>query len=234
MPRIVQLVSLLALAAVALVYAAAAPGARRDGNLVAKVGPGFSISLTDASGAAVTHLDPGTYTIAVDDESDIHNFDLFGPGVQKATDIEGTGTTTWTVTLTDGDYTFQCDAHVQTMKGTFTVGTGAPPAPAPAPKPTPKPKPATKLVASVGPGETISLRRTSGAPVRSLPHGRYAITVHDRASIHDFHLSGPGLSKKTTVPFVGTVTWVVTLKKGTYAYRCDAHAAAMHGSFKVT
>jgi plastocyanin len=231
-PRIVPLLSLLALAAVALVYVAAAPGARRDGNLVAKVGPGFSISLTDASGGAVTHLDTGTYTIAVDDESDIHNFDLFGPGVQKATDIAGTGTTTWTVTLTDGVYTFQCDAHVQTMKGTFTAGTGV--SPAPTPSPAPKPKAATKLVASVGPGQTISLRRTSGALVRSLAHGRYAVTVHDRASIHDFHLSGPGLNKKTTVPFVGTVTWVVTLKQGTYAYRCDAHKALMHGSFKVT
>jgi plastocyanin len=228
-PRIVQLFSLLALAAVALVYAAAAPAARADGNLVAKVGPGFSISLTDSSGAPVTQLDPGTYTIAVDDQSSIHNFDLFGPGVQKATDIAATGTSTWTVTFTDGVYTFQCDAHVQTMKGTFTVGSGAP---APAPKP--KPKPATKLVASVGPGQTISLRRTNGALVRSLPHGRYAITVHDRAAIHDFHLSGPGLNKKTGVPFVGTVAWAVTLKKGTYAYRCDPHKQFMHGSFKVT
>jgi plastocyanin len=228
--RIVQLVSLLALAAVALVYAAAAPGARADGNLVAKVGPGFSISLTDASGAAVTHLDPGTYTIAVDDEGTTHNFDLFGPGVKQATDISGTGMTTWTVTFTDGDYTFQCDAHVQTMKGTFTVGT---PAPAPPPPPKPKPK-AAKLVASVGPGQVISLRRPGGALVRSLPHGRYAITVHDRATFHDFHLAGPGLNKKTTVPFVGTVTWLVTLKKGVYRYQCDPHRQVMHGSFKVT
>jgi plastocyanin len=231
-PRIVQLVSLLALAAVALVYTAAAPGARTDGNLVAKVGPGFSISLTDASGAPVTHLDPGTYTIAVDDESASHNFDLFGPGVQKATDIAATVTTTWTVTFTDGTYTFQCDAHVQTMKGTFTVGTGT--APAPPPKPAPKPKAATKLVASVGPGQTISLRRPSGALVRSLPSGRYAIAVHDRAAFHDFHLTGPGVNKKTGVPFVGTVTWLVTLKKGAYRYQCDPHKQVMRGSFKVT
>jgi plastocyanin len=233
-PRIVQLVSLLALVAVALVYAAAAPGARRDGNLVAKVGPGFSISLTDASGAPVKQLDPGTYTIAVDDESAIHNFDLFGPGVQKSTDIAATGTTSWSVTFSNGVYTFQCDAHVQTMKGTFTVGTGVAPAPPPAPKPTPKPKAATKLVASVGPGQTIALRRTNGALVRTLPHGRYAITVHDRAGSHNFHLIGPGLNRKTGVPFVGTVAWAVTLKKGTYAYRCDPHAPFMHGSFKVT
>jgi plastocyanin len=229
-PRIVQLFSLLALVAVSLVYATAAPGARTDGNLVAKVGPGFTISLTDSSGAPVTQLDPGTYTIAVDDQSSVHNFDLFGPGVQKATDIAATGTTSWTVTFTDGVYTFQCDAHIQTMKGTFTVGTGV--APAPPPKPTPKP--ATKLVASVGPGQTIALRRTNGALVRSLPHGRYAITVRDRAAAHNFHLSGPGLNRKTGVAFVGTTAWVVTLKKGTYAYRCDPHAPFMHGSFKVT
>jgi plastocyanin len=230
--RIVQLVSLLSLVAAALVYAAAAPGARTDGSLVAKVGPGASISLTDASGTAVSHLDPGTYTIAVDDSAALHNFDLFGPGVKKATDIDGTGAATWTVTFTDGAYTFQCDAHPQTMKGTFTVGTG--PAPAPVPTPTPKPKPATKLVASVGPGQTISLRRPGGALVRSLPHGRYAIAVHDRATFHDFHLTGAGVNRKTAVPFVGTVTWVVTLKKGAYRYVCDPHAQVMRGSFKVT
>src|SRR5918911_2750606 len=59
----------------------------------------FVISLTDASGARVTHLDPGTYTIVVHDRSDQHNFRLAGPGVNQATTVDGIGDVTWTVTL---------------------------------------------------------------------------------------------------------------------------------------
>jgi len=92
-------------------------GKKLDGT----VGPGFDISLTDASGKAVTTLAPGTYTIAVDDEGNIHNFHLTGPGVDKATDIGGTGTETWTVDLKDGQYHYQCDAHSSEMNGDFTV-----------------------------------------------------------------------------------------------------------------
>jgi plastocyanin len=231
--RLVALAAVTALVALALVLAGEAPAARTDAQLLAKVGPGFSIGLTDASGNAVTHLDTGTYTIAVDDESDIHNFDLTGPGVSESTSIEGTGKATWTVTFGDGTYTFICDAHPQTMRGTFTVGTGVAPAPAPTPKPKPAPKPLPLLVASVGPGQTITLRR-GGALVRTLPHGRYRVTVHDRAAFHDFHLFGPGLDRKTGIAFVGTQTWTVSFRAGAYRYQCDPHKQVMHGSFRVT
>lgn len=104
------------LAAVSIAHSAST-----DGTLQASVGPGFVITLTQ-NGAKVTHLDPGTYTIAVNDQSAEHNFDLSGPGVSEATTVEGTGTTTWTVTFQDGTYTYVCDAHVATMHGSFTVG----------------------------------------------------------------------------------------------------------------
>jgi len=84
------------------------------------VGPGFTITLTE-NGQSVSTLSAGTYTINVDDKSDIHNFHLMGPGVDKATDVSGTGTQTWTVTLEKGSYTFQCDPHASTMHGSFTV-----------------------------------------------------------------------------------------------------------------
>ncbi|HEY6961989.1 MAG TPA: hypothetical protein VI408_08900 [Gaiellaceae bacterium] len=89
--------------------------------LDAKVGPGYSITLTQ-NGTKVTNLPPGDYTINVDDEADIHNFHLFGPGVDEATDITGTGTTTWNVTFQNGAYTYDCDAHPGSMIGRFTVG----------------------------------------------------------------------------------------------------------------
>jgi len=93
-----------------------------SGNtLTASVGPGFDISLTGADGAAVSTLSAGDYTIEVDDQSDAHNFHLTGPGVDETTDVGGTGTDTWTVTLDAGSYHFQCDPHSSTMNGDFEV-----------------------------------------------------------------------------------------------------------------
>ena len=93
---------------------------------------------------------------------------------------------------------------------------------------------ATPLTGSVGPGFTITLAQ-GGKKVTSLKAGSYTITVSDKAKIHDFHLLGPGVNKVvTTVPFVGKKSVTVTLKKGTYTYQCDPHAAAgMKGTFKV-
>jgi plastocyanin len=110
----------LSIAGLAAAVSVARP-ASTDGTLQANVGPGYSISLTQ-NGTKVTHLAPGTYTIDVNDQGDIHNFDLFGPGVKESTGVDTTGTTTWTVTFADGTYNYFCDAHPATMKGSFTVG----------------------------------------------------------------------------------------------------------------
>jgi plastocyanin len=90
-----------------------------------------------------------------------------------------------------------------------------------------------KLVATDGPGFTITLTQ-SGKKVTHLKPGTYTITVADKSNIHNFHLTGPGLNKKTGVGFKGTTTWKVTLKKGTYKYVCDPHKSFMKGSFKVS
>jgi plastocyanin len=114
---------LLALSCAGLVAAVAvARSASTDGTLQATVGPGFSISLTQ-NGTRVTHLEPGTYTITVDDKADLHNFHLFGPGVDQATAVDAIATATWVVTFQDGTYTYDCDAHPASMIGRFTVGT---------------------------------------------------------------------------------------------------------------
>ena len=111
----------LSIAGLAAAVSVARP-ASTDGTLQATVGPGYSINLTQ-NGVKVTHLDPGTYTINVNDQADIHNFDLFGPGVKESTGVDTTGTATWTVTFTDGTYNYVCDAHPASMSGKFTVGT---------------------------------------------------------------------------------------------------------------
>ena len=69
----------------------------------------------------VTKLKHGAYTIKVSDKSNIHNFRLKGPGVNKATSVAAVGSKTWTVTLKAGKYTYLCDPHASIMKGSFTV-----------------------------------------------------------------------------------------------------------------
>jgi plastocyanin len=108
---------ILATAALALMLAAPASSATA---LTGTVGPGFTISLS-AGGKKVTKLKAGTYTIKISDKSNIHNFHLTGPGLNKATSVGGTGTQTWTVKLKPGKYHYQCDPHASFMNGNFTV-----------------------------------------------------------------------------------------------------------------
>jgi plastocyanin len=71
--------------------------------------------------------------------------------------------------------------------------------------------------------------------VKTLKPGQYTITVKDKSSLHNFHMIGSGAAKVvTTVSFVGTKKFTVTLKKGTYTIRCDPHAQkGMKSTFKV-
>jgi len=108
---------ILAAAVLALVLAAPATSATA---LTGTVGPGFNISLT-AGGKKVTKLKAGTYTIVVSDKSNIHDFHLTGPGVNKTTSVGGTGSQTWKIKLKAGKYHYQCDPHASFMKGDFTV-----------------------------------------------------------------------------------------------------------------
>ena len=88
---------------------------------------------------------------------------------------------------------------------------------------------------TVGPGFTIALTM-QGKNVTKLKAGTaYRFVISDRASIHDFHLSGPGLNRVLTgVEYTGTKTFRLTLKKGSYRFVCDPHSGIMHGRFLVT
>ncbi len=143
-------------------------GAGTGRQLIGTVGPGFTITLADANGRLVTQLDPGTYEITVRDLSDEHNFRLFGPGVEEFTQVETTGTVTWTVTFREGRYTVQCDPHSTQMFQKFTVGN--PPPVTTTPKPPPV-APTPKLLATVGPKNTISLRSAGGAAAAARRQG---------------------------------------------------------------
>ena len=87
-------------------------------TLTGTVGPGFDISLDEASGTVA----PGTYELEVEDLSDIHNFHLTGPEVDVSTDVSAEGTESFTVELQAGTYEFVCDPHASTMNGSLEVG----------------------------------------------------------------------------------------------------------------
>lgn len=197
-----------ALSAVAVSLPAAATGSPNV-TLTGVVGPGTNITLRNADGSNVTHLDPGTYDISVTDNAIDHNFHLRGPGVDQTTDVEGMGTFSWTVTFTDGTYTFVCDVHPGSMKGSFTAGNVPPPPPPPG-----------KLNGKVT-STAISLKTTSGARVTSVVENTFKIAVSDTSKTQNFHLIGPGVNKKTKVGARTKVTWTVKLVPGKYTYRSD-------------
>lgn len=213
------LVTMLALAAITLpVAATSAPTA----VLTGVVGPEATITLRNADGSAVTHLDPGLYDISIDDRSILHNYHLSGPGVEQRTDVETTGMVTWTVQLVDGTYTFRCDPHATTMRGTFTVGTVPPP---------PPPVTTTRLNGKVT-ASSIALRNSSGAKVRSAVEGKFRIAVNDAARTQNFHLIGPGVNRKTAIKARTKATWALTLGPGKYTYRSDKNRR-LRGAFTV-
>ena len=181
-------------------------------KLVAVVGTNeaFVISLRDSAGDLVTHLEAGTYDIAVSDRAVAHNFHLQGPGVEMSTPIGDKQETTWTVTFGDGRYTYVCDAHASSMRGYFLAGNVPP----------------TTSAATVGPKKTISLK-----PKPTLP-GPATISVNDRSKTDNFHLSGPGVNRKTGLKSRARATWNVTLVPGLYSYRSDK-TKKLRGSFTV-
>jgi hypothetical protein len=215
---------LIGIVAVVAVSIPAAATGEPNVTLTGVVGPGFNISLKNPDGTGVSHLDRGTYDVTVTDNSIDHNFHLSGPGVDQKTDVEAMGTVNWTVTITDGTYTFICDAHPTQMKGSFTAGNVQPP------PPPPPPPPAGKLSGRVT-TNAISLKN-GGSKVRSLTAKKYKVTVSDTSKTQNFHLKGPGVNKKTGVAARTRATWTLTLKPGKYTYRSDK-SRKLRGTFTV-
>jgi hypothetical protein len=198
---------------IAAVLPAAAPSQPRE-VLRGVVGPAAVITLSHADGRPVQNLQPGEYQIVVEDRSIEHNFHIFGEGVEQRTVVENIENATWTIIVQNGrTYTFQCDPHALTgMRDTFTVGTVAPP---------PPPAPPARLNGKVGPGKTISLKTASGARVGTLRAATYRITARDVTRADNFHLTGPGVNRKTTVRGKMAPTWTLRLRAGKYTYRSD-------------
>ena len=93
------------------------------------------------------------------------------------------------------------------------------------------------LNGTVGPGFTISLKR-SGKKVKTLKAGKYKFVISDKSNIHNFELEktkgGEFEKELTDVSATGTKTATIKLTKGTYKYYCKPHESSMFGSFTVT
>jgi NitT/TauT family transport system substrate-binding protein len=82
-------------------------------------------------------------------------------------------------------------------------------------------------------GDVFITLRLDGKAVRTLPHGKYTIVVQDNSKSTGFRLSGPGVSKQTSVKGTGRSTWTLTLKKGRYVYNSIANPKR-RSTLKVT
>lgn len=233
MTRLLALASTF-LAAALLGASGGSAGQAQTPKLFGTVGPEFTIDLRDAQGNRVTKLDPGSYEIEVTDRSDFHNFHLQGPGVNESTGVEFMGDMTWKVTFKDGAYTFICDVHPSSMRGSFIAG-NPPPTTTP-PPPTGVITAKTKLVLTAGPAQVITLKTSAGKTVKTMKRGTYTMVVRDRSRIHNAHVVAPGYNRKTSpLTFTGTQTWKMKLAKvGTLRFLCDPHAlVGMRGSAKI-
>jgi hypothetical protein len=92
-----------------------------------------------------------------------------------------------------------------------------------------------RFYGKVGPGSTIALRRADGTLVRQARPGRKTFVIRDRSSAHNFHLTGPGVDKRTGLAFIGRRVWSpVRLRVGTYTILCDSHPSDMRRTFRVS
>jgi plastocyanin len=123
MSRITRTRSLLLGAVAATALTAIGSGMAASAKTVnGTVGPGFTIGLT-MQGKNVTKLKAGTaYRFVISDRSDIHDFHLSGPGLNRVlSSVEDTGTKSFVFRLKKGTYRFVCDPHSSIMHGSFRV-----------------------------------------------------------------------------------------------------------------
>jgi hypothetical protein len=172
-----------------------------------------------------------------------------GQHIDYRTGTECQGQFLWTVTfeatdLENYDYEFLSDANPDTLREIVTAHPPAPPGPPPPPPPPPAPCPSAgppppapppppgppppppelpDLIMTVGPGSTIGAYYADGRRATRVPPGQYTIQVHDLSTTHNFHLTGPGVNEKTEVDEIIHPVLHLTLRVGTYTFKCDVH-----------
>jgi NitT/TauT family transport system substrate-binding protein len=87
------------------------------------------------------------------------------------------------------------------------------------------------LQATVGQRSFVTLR-LDGKIVTKLKAGKFTVAVADKSTKDNFHLSGGGVNRSTSVAKREQATWIVTLKKGVYRYSSDG-SSKRKGAFRV-
>jgi hypothetical protein len=89
--------------------------------IIAIVGPGDVLSVQWLSEKTIKRLKPGRYYILVQDRSNVRNFHLRGPGINRASPVQRVHAFAWHVVLRKGVYKFWSDPQKRTMHGQFRV-----------------------------------------------------------------------------------------------------------------
>jgi hypothetical protein len=221
----------------------------------ASVGPGYVISLTFDDGTAALSLPAGSYRVLVEDQSNEHNFHLYGPGVDELTSVEAVSNTAWNLTFRQNSrYSFVCDPHVDQMYGGFNVGDPPPEGPSSgsgggggggsgggtgSKGSAPLPKATGRVLATLGArvdGRGKLALTLKGKPVKTLAQGSYRIVVVDGTKKDDFTLrrvGGPA-TPLTGAAFVGSRTVTTDLKQGQWKFYSSKREGASAGFFRVT
>jgi hypothetical protein len=135
----------LAVAAAAMLVLGLPGSVRAVGEplLIGTVRDNFTIDLKHPNGDLVTTLAPGAYDFEIRDQTSDHNFHLQGQDVDKLSGVDEVATVIWedVVLAASSTYTFVCDPHSDTMRGSFTTGASPPPPPPPGPPPPGPPPP---------------------------------------------------------------------------------------------
>jgi hypothetical protein len=72
-----------------------------------------------------------------------------------------------------------------------------------------------------------------GSRVKSVTENTYRVTVSDTSKTQNFHLTGPGVNRKTGVAAKARKTWTLRLRPGKYTYRSDKNRR-LKRTFTVT
>jgi len=124
-PRIaIAIVAAVPLIVLALAATSFAASQATHPKLLGVVGQNdaFKISLT-SNGKVVKTLKAGTYSVTIQDDSTIHNYELDGPNGKSwtFTSVGFKGTKTLTLKLAKGKYKAYCSPHESLMFQHFTV-----------------------------------------------------------------------------------------------------------------
>lgn len=84
-----------------------------------------------------------------------------------------------------------------------------------------------RIRGNVGPGFTISVRPREVAP------GTYRFVIRDESAMHNWHIRGNGVNRKTGIAFTGTKRFTLDLTGGRYRIRCDMHSTTMRTRLRV-